>query len=153
MNTGKSTRTYLVHMPLAEARHLTGTGHGWPATPEHRLAGALREWLAGLSRRRVAVIAVRKVVTDLTLILENSPLPRRPLRGPFGPVRNGPPMAGRVEYLGSGIVRLDETAMRALAGLPEGDDFRVSQTDAGAVLTVGSDTYLAREEAAGSELA
>ena len=139
-------RTYLVHMPPAEARHLAGTGPSWPATPQIRLASALHEWLTGLSRRRTAVIPVRKVVTDLGLILQTVPLPQRPLHGPFGPGRTGPPLRGRVDYLGSGIVRLDEDALSSLAGLAPGDDFRASFTDAGPVLTVGTDAYLAREE-------
>ena len=140
------TRAYLVHMPAAEARHLAGTCRGWPATPQARLTGALREWLHGISRRRTAVIPVRKVVADLTLILDTVPLPRRPQCGPFGPGRAGLTLPGAVEYLGDGIVRLDETAISSLAGLAAGDDFRVSHTDAGPVLTVGADRYLAREE-------
>lgn len=144
--TAVDSRTYLVHMPLAEARHLAGAGHTWPATPEHRLAAALREWLAGLSRRRSAVVSVRKVVTDLSLILETTPLPRRPLRGPFGPGRDGPPLPGKVEYLGGGVVRLDEDALSSLAGLAPDDDYRVTCTGAGPVLSVGEATYLACEE-------
>jgi hypothetical protein len=138
--------TYLVHMPRAEARHLAGISSGWPATPQLRLAAALREWLTGLSRRRSTVISVRKVVTDLNLILETVPLPQRPLYGPFGPGRHGPPLPGRVDYLGAGIVRMDEDAISALAGLPAGDDFRVRRTNAGPVLTIGADEYLARIE-------
>jgi hypothetical protein len=139
-------RTYLVHLPLAEARHLAGTGTAWPASPQLRLAGALREWLAGLSRRRTTVIAVRKVITDLSLILEAVPLPQRPVCGPFGPARAGPRPPGRVEYLGGGIVRLDQDAISALASLDPADDFHVTHTNAGPLLTVGADTYLAREE-------
>jgi hypothetical protein len=139
-------RTWLVHLPVAEARHLAGTPGGWPATPQERLAAALREWLAGLSRRRSGVIAVRKVVADLTLLVEAVPLPARPVRGPFGPGRPGLPLAGRAEYLGGGTVRLDEDAVTSLAGLPSGEDFRVTRTDAGPVLEVGPDRYLAREE-------
>ena len=142
-------RTYLVHMPLAEARHLAGTSPAWPAVPESRLAAALREWLAGISRRRTASIPVRTVVADLTAFLETIPLPHRPLRGPFGPGRTGAPLAGRAEYLGSGIVRLDDAAISSLAGLPAGDDFKVIYTDAGPVLTVGADRYLASEEQPG----
>lgn len=141
-----SSRTYLLHLPQAEARHLAGTGPCWPATPQTRLAAALREWLAGLSRRRAAVVPVRKVVADLSLILETVPLPQRPLRGPFGPGRAGPPLPGQVEYLGGGIVRLDEDAITSLARLAASDDFRVCFSDAGPVLSVGADTYLAREE-------
>lgn len=138
--------TYLVHLPLAEARHLAGTGPAGPATPEARVIIALREWLYGVSCRRTAIIPVRKVVADLALILETVPLPQRPVRGPFGPGRNWPPLAGSVEYLGNGIVRLDEAAISALACLAEGEDFRVVCTDAGPVLTVGADHYPAREE-------
>jgi hypothetical protein len=144
-------RTWLVHMPVAEARHLAGTGQGWPAPPQMRLAAALREWLAGLSRRRSAVIGVRKVVTDLTLILESVPLPQRPLCGPFGPVRAGLRPPGRVEYLGAGIVRLDEDAISSLASLASSDDFHVARTGAGPLLSVGADSYLAREEEPDSE--
>ena len=129
------SRTWLVHMPLAEARHLAGTGHGWPASPQMRLAAALREWVAGISRRRTAVVPVRKVVADLTLILETVPLPQWPVCGPFGPGRAGTPLSGEVAYLGGGIVRLDGEALRSLASLAPGDDFRVTHTNAGPVLS------------------
>lgn len=142
----EAKRAYLVHMPQAEARHLAGTGPTWPASPQTRLALALREWLAGLSRRRAGLIPIRKVVADLTLILETVPLPQRPARGPFGPGRRGLPLPGQVEYLGGGIVRLDEEAISALAGLADGDDFKVTRTDNGPILSVGADTYPAREE-------
>jgi hypothetical protein len=144
--TAVEGRTWLVQMPQAEARHLAGTCHGWPAAPQLRLAAALREWLAGLSHRRAAVVSVSKVVADLTLILETVPLPQRPVRGPFGPGRGGPPLPGRVDYLGGGVVRLDDTAISALAGLSPADDYRVSYTGAGPVLAIGAATYLAREE-------
>ncbi len=140
------SRTFLVHLPLAEARYLAGTGHGWPATPQMRMTAALREWLADISRRRSTVVSVRRVVADLTLILETVPLPQRPLHGPFGPGRTGPPLPGQVDYLGGGVVRLDQDAITALAGLTAGDDFRVCFTDVGPVLTVGTDEYLARVE-------
>lgn len=146
MTASQPTRTYLAIMPLAEARHLAGTGHIWPASPDTRLGLALREWLAGISRRRAAVVSVRKVIADLNLILETAPLPQRPVRGPFGPSRTGLPLAGHVEYLGGGIVRLDETAISALASLADGDDFKVTRTDAGPVLSVGAEHYPVREE-------
>jgi hypothetical protein len=139
-------RTYLVHLPHAEARHLAGTGTAWPATPQMRLAGALREWLTGVSRRRSAIIAVRKVVADLSLILETVQLPQRPVCGPFGPGRVGPRSPGRVDYIGGGIVRLDEDAISFLASLQPGDDFHVTHTNAGPMLSVGADAYLARKE-------
>ncbi len=141
-----SGRTYLVQLPLAEARHLAGTGHTWPAAPQLRLAAALREWLADLSGRRIAVIPVCKVVSELSLILETVPLPQRPLSGPFGPGRVGLSLPGQVGYLGGGIVRLDDVALRSLAGLRDGEDFRVTFTDAGPVLAVGSDSYVVRAE-------
>jgi hypothetical protein len=140
------SRTYMVQMPTAEARHLAGTGHNWPATSEIRLAFVIREWPTGISRRRSAIVPVRKVIADLSLILETAPLPKRPLRGPFGPGRTGPPLPGLVEYLGGGIVRLDEAAVSSLAGLAPDDDFHISRTAAGPVLTVGFERYLAREE-------
>lgn len=138
-------RTYLVRLPVAEARHLAGTTPTWPAARGSRLATSVREWLADVSHRRT-VIPVRKVVAELTLILETAPLPQRPTRGPFGPGRDGLPLPGRVQYLGGGIVRLDEAAVSALATLAPGDDFRATLTDAGPVLTVGPDEYLACEE-------
>ena len=105
-------RTWLVQMPPAEARHPAGTSPAWPATPEARVITALREWLAGVSRRRSALVPVRKVVAEVSVILETVPLPQRPVCGPFGPGRTGLPLPGRVEYLGGGIVRLDEAAIR-----------------------------------------
>lgn len=147
------TRTYLVSLPLAEARHLAGTRPTWPATPDSRLAADLREWLAGLSRRRSALVPVRKVVADLTGLLEAVPLPQRPVRGPFGPGRDGLPLPGQVTYLGGGIVRLDVTAISALASLVDGEDFKATLTDAGPILTVGADHYPAREEEPDPKLA
>jgi hypothetical protein len=139
--------SYLVHMPTAEAPHLAGIGPPWPASPEVRCVQAIREWLYGLQRRRFLTVPVRKIVTDLTAVLSLVPAACRPARGPFVPPANGgPPLPGSVEYLGAGIVRLDETAMTALAGLPAGDDFRVIFTNAGPLLSVGADHYLVREE-------
>ena len=75
-----------------------------------------------------------------------SPAADRPVRGPFAPDARGAALPGRVEYLGAGIVRLDEAAIGSLAELPEGDDFRVIVEDVGPVLTVGPARYVAREE-------
>lgn len=61
----------------------------------------------------------------------------------LAPIRTAP---GRAEYLGGGLVRLDQEAISTLAGLADGEDFKVSYTGAGPVLTVGADRYLAREE-------
>lgn len=140
------TRTYLVQMPRAEARHLAGTSPAWPATPEARCVAALREWLHGVSRRRSATMPTAKIMTDLTAILSLVPLTTRPLRGPFGPGGGGLPPPGHAEYLGDGIVRLDEEAIATLAALAPGEDFRVTCTGAGLTLTIGTDHYLAREE-------
>lgn len=135
-------RTYLIDLPRAEARHLSGVGPAWPATPEARALGTLREWLCGVSRSGAATIAVSKLVADLTLILDIAPAGTRPVRGPLRPDRSGPP--GRVEYLGSGTVRLDEAAIAMLAELRDGEDFRVTFTDAGqsspSALTITSST-------------
>ena len=141
-----ASRTYMVQMPLAEARHLAGTSHGWPAASEARLAAVLREWLARLSWRRGGMIPVRRVVTDLSHILETVPLPQRPVRDPFGPGCAGLPLPGHVEHLGGGVVRLDDTALTSLAGLHDGEDFKVTFTDAGPVLSAGPDHYVARME-------
>ena len=139
--------TYLVHMPRAEACHLAGIGPPGPAGPQTRALAAIGEWVHGISRRRAATIPVGQVVTDLTAILAVIPTAATPARGPFAPPGNGgPPIPGQVSYLGGGTVRLDRDALRALAGLRPSEDYRVQFTDAGPVLTVGSDTYLAREE-------
>lgn len=139
-------RTYLVQMPRAEARHLAGIGSSWPASPEARCVHAIREWLHGLQRRHSLTVCVTKVVDDLTAILLIVPQTDRPARGPFAAAASGPPLPGHVEYLGAGIVRLDDIAISALAGLAHGEDFRVTMTDAVPVLTVGTDSYPAREE-------
>lgn len=140
---------YLVHMPKAEARHLAGTGPPWPSGPETRALAAVREWIAGITSR-AATVPVAKVVADLTAILDTVPAAGRPVRGPFAPpAAGGLPLPGAVAYLGGGTVRLDEAAIGALSGLPQGEDFRVCFTNAGPVLTVGTDTYLAREEEPG----
>jgi hypothetical protein len=119
---------------------------GWPATPESRCLAAVREWLYGISRRNSPTVSVRKVVADLTAILALVPVAAKPVRGPFASPGGDRPMRGRAEYLGGGMVRLDDTAISSLAGLLEGEDFRVTYTDSGPVLTVGADTYPAREE-------
>lgn len=142
------TRTFLVDMPKAEARHLAGSGCGWPATPQDRIVVGLREWLHGLARRASENVPVAKVIDELTPLLELASPAGRPVRGPFVP-GGGPPLPGRVEYLGGGMVRLDETAISALAELGEGEDFRAVMTTAGPVLLVGTDSYLAREEELG----
>lgn len=144
------TRRHLVSLPRAEARHLAGTGTAWPASPEARCVAALREWLHGITRSRRATVPVSKIVNDLGLILALVPAASAPSRGPFGPGRAGRPLPGRVEYVGSGVVRLDETAISSLSGLPPGDDFRVTFTAVGPVLAVGADTYLACGEGSGT---
>jgi hypothetical protein len=137
---------WLVQMPRAEARHLAGTGGpAWPATPEARCVAALRGWLDGVTRSYRGTVPVAEIAADLTRILELAPVTAAPSRGPFGPRQNGR-RPGRVEYLGDGVVRLDEEAMSALAELGEGDDFRAVCTDAGPMLLVGTDGYLAYEE-------
>lgn len=142
--------TYLLHMPKAEASHLSGVGPPGLAGPKDRALTAVREWVTGLAGRRTATVAVAKVIADLTAILGIVPAAAVPVCGPFAPPGNGqPPLPGRVAYLGGGTVRLDEDAITALAGLAAGADFRVCFTDAGPVLSVGADTYLAREEEPG----
>lgn len=143
------SRTYLVQMPKAEARYLAGVGVSWPATPEAQCVHAVREWLNGLRRRRSGQVPVQKVLNDLDLILDQVPTAARPVCGPFA-ARNGLLPPGQVKYLGDGAVRLDDTAISTLAGLQEGDDFHVTHTDAGPVLSVGNDQYLAREEQPGA---
>lgn len=144
-------RTYLVHLPKAEARFLAGAGVGWPATPEGRCVHAIREWLNGIRGRQAEDVPVQKVLDDLGPILAQVPLAERPAHGPFG-FRGNPPLPGRVEYLGGGTVRLDDAAISALAELCEREDFRVRFTDAGPVLWVGDDQYIAREEAPDTKL-
>ena len=138
---------YLVQLPRAEARHLAGVGAcGWPASPEAACLHAVGEWLAGLKARGSTTVPVSAVVADLELILARVPVARVPRRGPFAP-RSGigcPP--GQVEYLGGGVVRLDEDAIATLAGLGADEDFRAVASDGGPVLVIGKERYLAREE-------
>jgi hypothetical protein len=143
---GLSSRTYTVQMPKAEARFLAGAGLGWPATPEARCVHAVRMWLTGLVRSRAVSVSVRKIAEDLEPLLARVPVTERPLSGPFAALGGRPPLPGRVEYLGACIVRLDDAALSSLAELRPGEDFRVSWTDAGPVLEVGPDRYVAREE-------
>jgi hypothetical protein len=49
---------------------------------------------------------------------------------------------------GHATVRLDRDAVAALAGLPDGDDFKVIFTGAGPVMTVGNDRYPVTEDPA-----
>jgi hypothetical protein len=141
------SRTYLVHMPRAEACHLAGIGPPGLPGPKDSALAAVREWMADLACRRLATVPVARVVGDLTAILDLVPAAAGPVRGPFAPPADSrSPLPGTVAYLGSGTVRLDEDAIGALAGLAPGQDFRVAFTDAGPVLSVGADTYLARAE-------
>ena len=139
------TRTYLVHLPKAEARYLAGTGPAGPATLAARARTALRDWLHGVSRSRRRTVPVAKVVADLTVILSIAPAPMQQVRGPLRSRRAGPP-PGRAEYLGDGTVRLDEAAISTLSGLREGEDFRITFSNAGPVLAVGTDRYIVDEE-------
>lgn len=140
------SRSYLVRLPKAEARHLAGVGHGWPASPEATCVQAIREWLRELQAGGPGQLQISQIARDLGPILGRVPAAQRPVRGPFGPGGRRPVLPGRVEYLGGGVVRLDDAAIGSLAGLAEGEDFRVVIGDAGPVLTVGPDRYLAREE-------
>jgi hypothetical protein len=141
------SRSYLVSMPRAEARHLAGIGPAWPAAAETRCIEAIREWLHGIQRRRAATVPVARIVADLTAILGILPAQARPVRGPFArPADGSPAPPGRAEYLGGGVVRLDEAAISSLARLLPEEDFHVMWTSAGPVLTVGADRYLACEE-------
>lgn len=140
------SRTYRVEMPRAEGRYLAGIGAGWPATPEARCVHAVREWVNGLKGRRSPQVPVQKIINDLEAILDLVPMAERPVCGPFAARGRTPPLPGRVEYLGSGAVRLDDVAVSSLTGLRDGEDFRVIATDLGPVLVVGSDRYSAYEE-------
>jgi hypothetical protein len=138
---------YLVQLPRAEARHLAGVGAcGWPASPEAACLHAVRVWLAGLKGRACVTVPVTCVVADLELILARVPEARVPCRGPFHSRQGVGAPPGRVEYLGGGVVRLDEDAVATLAGLGADEDFRVVASDGGPVLVIGKDRYLAREE-------
>jgi hypothetical protein len=138
------TRTYLVQMPEAEARYLAGLVPGRPAGPETDCMQEIRDWLRG------AVAAgrphVREFAAELTPMLDRCQLAARPARGPFAPGRRGFALPGRVEYLGDGLVRLDEVALRSLAEITPGEDFRMTSEDIGPVIWVGADRYPAREE-------
>lgn len=138
---------YLVQLPRAEARHLAGVATcGWPASPDAACLRAIREWLAGVKARASKTLPVSRVVADLELILRQVPEARVPCRGPFAPRPGVGAPPGRVQYLGGGVVRLDQDAVATLAGLGADEDFRVVASDGGPVLMVGEDRYLAREE-------
>jgi hypothetical protein len=106
---------------------------------------ALREWVRGV-QAGPGPVQVSQITADLGPILDRVPAADRPVRGPFAPGGRGVVLPGRVEYLGAGTVRLDDAAISSLAELSAGDDFRVVFEDAGPVLTVGADRYVAREE-------
>lgn len=144
---GAAGTVYLVQLPRAEARHLAGVGTcGWPASPEAACLHAVREWLTGIKARACETVPVSSVVGDLELILSQVPQARVPSRGPFAPQPGIGCPPGQVEYLGNGVVRLDEDAVATLAGLGADEDFRVVATEGGPVLVVGEDRYLAREQ-------
>lgn len=140
------SRSFVVQMPNAEAKYLAGIGTPRPPTPETRCMDAIRNWLAGLETRWTDSVAVGQVSRELRSIMALFPEVKRPACGPFSGQGGGSPLPGHVDYLGAGIVRLDDRALSALAGLPSGDDFRVTFTDAGPVMTVSGSGYLAREE-------
>lgn len=62
-------------------------------------------------------VAVHKVIDDLDPLLDRVLLTKRPASGPFASRGGGPPLPGRVQYLGGGAVRLDDVAVSALAEL------------------------------------
>jgi hypothetical protein len=136
---------YLVHLPMAEARHLAGIGRGWPMGPEAAHVQALREWVRGV-QAGPGPVHVSRITADLEPALGRVPAADRPVRGPFAPGGRGVALPGRVEYLGAGTVRLDDAAISSLAELSTGEDFRVVFEDVGPVLTVGADRYVACEE-------
>jgi hypothetical protein len=138
---------YRVELPRADGMRLAGIGMGWPETPEGRCVQAVCEWLTGLERRRTRCVTVAKISRDLWPLLEQVCLAERPQRGPFAPPPGGgAPLPGQVRYLGAGTVRLDETALRSLATLAAGQDFRIAITPDGPVLTIGAQAYPARPE-------
>lgn len=124
------SRSYVVHMPMAEARYLAGVGQARPvggpgAGPVSQSCGD-RVSRSGGDRRPG---------------LSGIPAAGRAVCGPFVPDRDGIRPPGRVEYLGEGTVRLDEAAVGSLAGLGAGTDFQVIFSDSGPVLLVGADRY------------
>ncbi len=139
------TRSYRVDLPRADGMRLAGIALGWPGTPEGRCVHAISQWLTGLERRGSRAVLVSKISRDLWPVLEAVPLGQRPHRGPFAPAApGGPALPGHVEYLGAGAVRLDDAALSSLAGLATGEDFRVTRTAGGAIMTIGTSHYPAR---------
>ena len=120
------SRSYIVYMPVAEARHLAGAGRARPAGRP----GASPASRSGADREPGTT---------------GSPAAGQPVRGPFVPDQHGIVPPGRVEHLGAGTVRLDEAAISTLAGLGAGADFRVIFADSGPELLVGADSYPATE--------
>jgi len=120
------SRCYIVHMPVAEARHLAGVGRARPASG----AGTSPASRSGRDREPG---------------LTGMPAAGQPVRGPFVPDQRGIAPPGRVEYLGAGTIRLDEAAISSLAVLGADADFRVIFADSGPVLLVGADRYQATE--------
>lgn len=116
------SRSYVVHMPVAEACHLAGLGR-------HRPAG------------RPGTSPASRSTRDQKPGLAELPAADRPVRGPFAADQYGLAPPGHVEYLGAGTVQLDEVAVSSLAGLGAGTDFRVIFEDSGPVLLVGADRY------------
>jgi len=128
------SRSYVVHMPIAEARHLAGVGQAHP--------------VGGLAASRAS-----KSGANSKPGRPRNPANGQSVRGPFAPDRHGIVPPGRVEYLGEGTVRLDEAAIGRLAGLSADADFRVIFADSGPVLLVGAARYPAIEPSlTGSEM-
>ncbi len=130
--------SYRVELPRAEGIRLAGISAGWPATPEGRCVQGISGWLAGVERRGSRCVLVSKLSRELWPLLEAVPLQCGPRAEP---ARGGSPLPGRIEYLGAGAVRLDAAALSALAELGPREDFRVTFTSTGPILTAGQHHY------------
>ncbi len=138
-----TSRTYRVHLPTAEAIRLAATGTGWARTPEGRCAQAISDWLASLEHRHIRCVTVAKISRDLWPILDQPPLTGQP---PTIPGSAGPPLPGRVRHLGSGIIRIDSTALSGLAELSPAEDVRITFPETGPALIIGQARYTVAED-------
>jgi hypothetical protein len=145
-------RAYLVKFPGdAEALYLAGITRHPAASPAQACVQAIRDWLDRLKATGREYVSPQEISADLGPVLARTEAAaaqhRAPACGPFAPGPAGRRPPGQVDYLGEGVVRLDDQAVATLAVLDYRDDFRISYDD-GPVLIVGSGRYPLTEDPA-----